>query len=257
MKTINDNNIQQQVQQWEASGSNADFDAPKVWANIENRQNKRVFVPWYYSAVAVVVFLFLLSGFLTIWTENQDLRQEIACLPKTQTCLKRQPIKSVSPKVEKTDLTPQKPAEEKTKVVVKKEIQIQTVFKESPELLAKYEALQKELTQAKKQNQDYQNQLAEVGENLAALQDSVEVFKMLEAEWLLAENTANNCNKATALSDIKITINDENLSDLPMTKSGKKKKKKILKMLFRFQNSEKTTDTEPLVLNALSIFKNK
>ncbi|MBS9768887.1 MAG: hypothetical protein KGV44_15300 [Flavobacteriaceae bacterium] len=223
MKPNETDKLKDLCQNWEEQGSATDFDSEKVWLAIENKQGKRrVFIPWYFSGVAVAVLLFLSVGFAYMMRENSNLQEQyhtnLAQLQKIQLA---QP-----------------------KVVVKKEVEIQyktelkEVVKESPELQNEVKRLRLQLIEIEQEKALLRKQLAGVKTQISALKDSVKFLKAREVTPLFVENKKTPCQEEVALADIKVNIDETALADLPISKVVEKQESRKIKVIFREERKE-------------------
>ncbi len=220
-----DTKIKDLCENWEQQGSLADFDSEKVWGAIANqREKRRVFIPWYFSAVAAAVLLCFSVGLAYVMTQNNRL-QEQYCGSLAQL----------------HELQAQKP-----KVVVKKEVQIEyktqlkEVVKESPKLQQEVQRLRLQLADIQQEKAVLQKQLSQVNTQMKVLADSVKTLKAREVTPFFAENTKMPCEQEVALADIKVNINEKALADLPNSIPQESEERGI-KIVFREKKGKEVT----------------
>ncbi len=228
------NKIKNLFENWEEQGSAANFNTEKVWKAIQNKSvERRVFIPWYYSVAAAVVFLCFSGAFSYLFFQNNQLRQQFQ-----GNLAQLEEMKAAKPKV-----------------IVKKEVQTQyktqikevvKVVKESPKLANEVKKLQNQLAEIQEDRISLQKQLAGVKTQLKAAKDSVKVLKAREVRPFFAENVKTPCQEEMALADIKVNINEKALADLPISKSVEQKKRNRIQIKLVEEKSEKAKKSVPL-----------
>ncbi len=260
--------IKKQIEEWENAGSKSEFDAPKVWEDILEKQKKTIFIPWYYSAVAGVLFLLLSVGMVVLWLENNDLRQNPMYLSQMFNLQNVEYLDEVSSSSNDIDMTfkpavikpiPKLKFNQQSKALkTKKNIHYKTLIKKveyiPPHLKSEIKSLKQAISKIKEDKEYFENQLNIAYQQITLLKDSVNALNNGEWSFLLAEQTNIKKLEEETLSDIKIHINEMILDSLPIVEASAQTKTSFFERWFPKSRRPVKVISEPL-LNSSSLKK--
>ena len=228
MKQSVENQIKNAFESWDNEENTVGFDKAAVWSSMQTpKKNKVIYLTWF-RAVAVIIILFLLSG----WGYSYRLNQ---CLQMSQNQLR---IELNQAKAQKTQVA-QKEVE--TKIIYK--TQIKTV--ESEHAKTALANLTANLERFTSENEALQQQLNEEQLTTSSLQDSINTLK----------NSLNDTNKWYALQlkkienqnqtkGLSIDINEEALMALSKNNSKTKKTTNNPNRKFKITFKNKSSESE-------------